>query len=140
MAVYVIRQTVPLTTPIAIPVDKLLDQIGGGHLERVRVLFSATGGDVGVRLLDRSVQFAPANPDEWIVNDKDEHIWEEERRLAGPPYAITLRAYNTNAAARVVAVELTITMLTLKQAILRLERALLESEVKLAASVSVQAS
>jgi hypothetical protein len=74
----------------------------GRFVSSVEIAFpSTTNYKVGVHLLDHQSQFAPAvgSPSKWILGDLATVKWGDEIfELTGPPYVLTLEAYNTNGA------------------------------------------
>ncbi len=94
MALYAQKITVPLSTPARAPLLVRVP-IGEPIVNSVKVQFPrGCAGLVGVRLLDRSMQFAPLPAPGWIVADDAVIGWAENKKLAGSPFEISIELYN----------------------------------------------
>ena len=65
-------------------------------VDRVSVYFpDGPLGAVGIRILDRDAQFAPAPPTYgWIVDNDHIVEWDEDHKLDGPPFQLKFEGYN----------------------------------------------
>lgn len=91
MALY--GQTITVDPSTASKIVRI--SVGESTVTSVRIRFPrGCAGLVGVRLLDRSMQFAPLPAPGWIVADGESIIWKENRKLAGSPFEISIELYN----------------------------------------------
>lgn len=96
MPIYTRSITIPKNTAAASPYSEVINP-GEGIVTRVWVRFPrGCAGLVGVRLLDRSSQFAPLPAPGWLVADGETIDWVENRRLMGGPWVVTVEGYNTD--------------------------------------------
>jgi hypothetical protein len=90
MALYSVDLTVPPNTPESAPVQAILNP-GVGTIVSVEILFpNGCLGAVGIRIMEDNRQFAPL-PFGWLFDNNRAISWKETKRLAGPPYRITVQ-------------------------------------------------
>lgn len=102
MSLSILDVTIPLSTPITSPVSFPFE-LGEAFIRKVHVN-SEGGTNVGFRVSHNGLILFPwpgAGLSPWVTMVNLFYFnWDEFRRLSGPPYQLTLEAYNTAAAAR----------------------------------------
>lgn len=97
---HVSHLSLPANTTTDAPVVEIITP-GGRYVQSVEIAFPAsTSYNVGVRLKDRGMRWAPAlgSADEWIRADNQVVKWNERFKLTGMPFELGVEGYNTNGA------------------------------------------
>lgn len=95
---YVAHLSIPGSTSQALPLSVSIAP-AGRWITQIEIEFPPnTTYNVGVRLLDRASQFAPAigSNAQWIRGDDERVTWRERFELTGSPYELRAEGYNTN--------------------------------------------
>lgn len=93
MAIY----TLSLSLPPGARNQRTTLSVGDSVVVRGYIRFPAgCSGLVGVRFLDREMQFAPLPGGTFVIGDDTLIEWPEQRQLAGAPYQVSMEGYNSD--------------------------------------------